>query len=198
MSFTRAPANRAEEKRQFIDMQNDVTVADLRTALAEGFSDIEHLKRYTTLGVGTDQGRTGGLLGAAIVAELKGDTLVQVGISRPRPPYEPVTMQSIAGYHMGAAYRLARQTPLHDWHQAHGGMLEPMGLWMRPRYFATNGSEAASAAAVEARRVRTEGGIADGSTLGKLEVAGADAAAFLDFMYLTRASTIKVAAANTW
>ena len=192
VSFTRAPANRAEEKRQFIDMQNDVTVADLRTALAEGFSDIEHLKRYTTLGVGTDQGRTGGLLGAAIVAELKGDTLVQVGISRPRPPYEPVTMQSIAGYHMGAAYKLARQTPLHEWHQAHGGMLEPMGLWMRPRYFATNGSEAASAAVVEARRVRTEGGIADGSTLGKLEVAGADAAAFLDFMYLTRASTIKV------
>ncbi len=192
VSFTRSPASLADEKRQFVDFQNDVTVADLRTALAEGFIDIEHVKRYTTLGVGTDQGRIGGLLGAAIVAELKGDTLVQVGISRSRPPYQPVTMHSIAGYHTGEAYKVARRTPLHDWHQAHGGMLDPMGLWMRPRYYATNGADASSAAVVEARRVRTHGGIADSSTLGKLEVAGADAAAFLDFMYLTKASTIKV------
>jgi heterotetrameric sarcosine oxidase alpha subunit len=192
VACARAPAVRAAEKRQFIDLQNDVTVADLRTALAEGFCDIEHIKRYTALGVGTDQGRTGGLLGAAIVAELKGESIAEIGASRNRPPYHPVTMRSIAGFHVGAAVKVTRRTPLHDWHAAHGGMLEPMGLWMRPRYYAANGLSAAAAAVVEARRVRSHGGIADGSTLGKIEIAGADAAAFLDFLYLTKASTIKI------
>ncbi len=191
VAFTRAPGSRGGEKRQFIDLQNDVTVADLRTALAEGFSDIEHIKRYTTLGVGTDQGRTGGLLGAAIAAELRGEPLAEVGASRSRPPYHPITMRSIAGYHVGAAVKVTRRTPLNDWHAAHGGMLEPMGLWLRPRYFAANGATAAIAAVVEARRVRTHGGIADSSTLGKIEIAGPEAAAFLDFLYLTKASTIK-------
>ena len=192
VAFTRAPASAAAEKRQFIDLQNDVTVADLRTALAEGFGDIEHAKRYTTLGVGTEQGRTGGMLGAAILAELKGESLATLGTSRARPPYHPVTIRSIAGFHVDAALKVARRTPLHEWHVANGGMLEPMGLWMRPRYYAANGANAATAAVLEARRVRTHGGIADSSTLGKLEIAGPDAAAFLDYLYLTRASTIKV------
>lgn len=192
VAFARAPAPSAAEKRQFIDLQNDVTVADLRTALAEGFRDIEHIKRYTTLGVGTDQGRTGGLLGAQILAELKGESLAAVGTSRSRPPYHPVTMRSIAGFHVGAAVKVARRTPLHDWHSAHEGMLEPMGLWIRPRYYAIHGVSAASAAIEEARRVRSLGGIADGSTLGKIEIAGPDAAAFLDYLYLTKASTIKI------
>ncbi len=192
VSFARAPAPAAMEKRQFVDLQNDVTVADLRTALAEGFRDIEHIKRYTTLGVGTDQGRTGGLLGAQIVAELKRESLAEVGVSRSRPPYHPVTMRSIAGFRIGSAVKVARRTPLHEWHAANGGALEPMGLWMRPRYYAANGPNAAMAALEEARRVRTFGGIADGSTLGKVEIAGPDAAAFLDFLYLSKASTIKV------
>ena len=190
--FARSPASASAEKRQFIDLQNDVTVADLRTALAEGFIDIEHVKRYTTLGIGTDQGRTSAVLGAAILAELKGETLAAVGTSRNRPPYQPMTLHSIAGFHVGASVMVTRRTPLHDWHAAHGGMLEPMGLWMRPRYYRTNGANPFDAAVVEARRVRSHGGIADGSTLGKLEVAGPDAAAFLDFLYLSQASTIKV------
>ena len=190
--FWRAPAPLADEKRQFIDFQNDVTVADLRAALAEGFCDVEHVKRYTTLGIGTDQGRTSGLVGAAILAELKGESLPDVGMSRSRPPYEPMTMRTIAGYRVGAALRVARQTPLHDWHAAHGGVLDAMGLWMRPRYYRANGPDAAQAAIVEARRVRMVGGIVDSSTLGKIEVAGPDAATFLDYLYLTKASTIKV------
>ena len=101
-------------------------------------------------------------------------------------------MRSIAGLHVGAAVKVARRTPLHDWHAANGGVLDPMGLWMRPRYYTANGADAAAAAVVEARRVRSHGGIADSSTLGKLEIAGPDAAAFLDFMYLTKASSIKV------
>ena len=150
------------------------------------------MKRYTTLGVGTEQGRTGGLLGAAILAELKGETVDTVGTSRTRPPYQPMTLRAIAGFHAGDALKVARRTPLHEWHLAHGGVLDPMGLWMRPRYYRANGANAFDAAVAEARRVRAHGGIADGSTLGKFEVEGPDAAAFLDFMYLSRASTIAV------
>ncbi len=190
--FWRSPADRAGEKHQFIDYQNDVNVADLRAALAEGFVDIEHVKRYTALGFGTDQGRMGGLLGAAILAELRGEPLRDVGTSRLRPPYHPVTMQSLAGLRVGARLRPMRRTPLHEWHVAHGGVLEPMDLWMRTRYYRENGPGAYEAGIAEAQRVRTSGGIIDGSTLGKIEVAGPDSGPFLDALYLNKASTIKV------
>jgi sarcosine oxidase subunit alpha len=190
--FARSPCPRAGEKHQFIDLQNDVTVADLRIALAEGFTDIEHVKRYVTLGIGTEQGRSSAAVGAAILAELKGEAPATAGTSRSRPPYQPVTMRSVAGFRVGDAVMITRRTPLHDWHAAHGGVLEPMDLWMRPRYYQANGTNAFDAAVAEARRVRAHGGIADGSTLGKLEIGGPDAAAFLDFMYLGKASTIGV------
>lgn len=190
--FWRSPAARAAETRQFIDFQNDVTVADVRNSLAEGFGDIEHLKRYTALGFGSDQGRLGGLLGAAVLAEFRGARLEDVGTSRLRPPFHPVTMRSLAGLRVGPMLRPARRTPLHDWHAAHGAVLEAMELWMRPRYYRANGADAFAAGLAEAKRVRTSGGIADGSTLGKIEVVGPDAAAFLDAMYLTKASTIKI------
>jgi sarcosine oxidase subunit alpha len=190
--FWRAPATRAEQKRQFVDLQNDVTVADIRQALAEGFQDIEHVKRYTTLGVGTEQGRTGGTLGAAILAELSGRELQTVGTSRTRAPFAPATLATLCGDRRGLALRPERRTPLHDWHADHGGEFESMGLWLRPRFYRRSGAHAASAGIAEAARVRRSGGIVDASTLGKIEVAGADAAAFLDRIYLTRASTIKV------
>ena len=190
--FWRSPAARGAEKRQFVDLQNDVTVADLRQALDEGFVDIEHVKRYTTLGVGTEQGRTASLLGAAIVAEIQGVAVSGVGTSRLRPPYHPVTLRSLAGHRVGHALRVTRRTPLHEWHAAHGGRLESLGLWMRPRYYTAHGADAFTAGIAEAARVRTRGGISDGSTLGKIEVAGPDAPSFLDRMYLTKASTIKV------
>ena len=189
--FWRSPADRSGEKRQFVDMQNDVTVADLRQSLEEGFRDIEHVKRYTTLGIGTDQGRTGGALGAAIVAELSGGELSAVGMSRTRPPYQPINLMALAGSRTGAALRPERRTPMHDWHVANGAVLEPAGLWLRPRYYSANGSDAFAAGVSEAARVRNVGGITDGSTLGKIEVAGPDAAVLLDRLYLSRASTIK-------
>jgi len=188
----RSPAPPRLEKRQFVDLQNDVTVADLRLALAEGFTDIEHVKRYTTLGIGTEQGATSAVLGAAILAELKGEPLGAVGTIRPRMPFQPVSLQSLAGLRIGRAFRIARHTPLHDWHAANGGILESSGLWMRPRYYRCNGDDAFATGIAEARRVREAGGIADGSTLGKIEIAGPDAPAFLDTMYLTKASTIKI------
>lgn len=190
--FWRAPASPRQEKRQFVDFQNDVTVADLRQALAEGFIDIEHVKRYTTLGVGTEQGRTAGNLGAAIVAELKGVTLPEVGASRTRPPYHPVTLAALAGRRVGQYLRVVRRTPLHEWHQAHGGVLEPADYWMRTRFYRASGADAFSAGIAEAARVRAHGGIMDGSTLGKIEIAGKDAGEYLDRLYLTKASTIKV------
>jgi sarcosine oxidase subunit alpha len=190
--YWRAPAKQSDENRQFVDFQNDVTVADLRQSLEEGFTDIEHVKRYTTLGVGTDQGRIGAVLGAAILAELSGREVGKVGQFRARPPYQPVTLKTIAGLRAGAQLRPVRRTPLEAWHVSHGGVLEPMGLWMRARYYDTGGIDAARAGCVEATRVRAHGGIFDGSTLGKFEVVGRDAAEFLDRMYLTRASTIKV------
>jgi heterotetrameric sarcosine oxidase alpha subunit len=194
--FWRSPASPSQEKRQFVDLQNDVTVADLRQALEEGFIDIEHIKRYTTLGVGTDQGRTGGALGAAIVAELKGETPSQVGASRTRPPYHPVTLAALTAHRTGQRLRVTRRTPLHDRHQAQGGVLEPAGYWMRARFYRTNGADASTAGIAEAARVRAHGGVFDGSTLGKIEIAGAGAARFLDQLYLTKASTIKVGRAK--
>jgi len=190
LAFWRSPASAAQEKRQYVDLQTDVTVADLRQALDEGFRDIEHVKRYTTLGMGTEQGRTSTPLGAAVLAELKGEALARTGLSRSRPPYQPVALQALAGWRTGAAFRPARTTPLHDWHAANGGVLDPMGLWMRPRYYRANGANAFAAAVTEAGRVRTSGGVVDASTLGKIEVAGAGAGAFLDHLYLTRASTL--------
>jgi sarcosine oxidase subunit alpha len=190
--FWRCPAPLASEKRQFVDLQNDVTVADLRQAIAEGFAHIEHAKRYTTLGVGTDQGRYGSMLGAAIIAELLGQIVPEVGVFRVRPPYQPVTLMALTGHRFGAHLRPTRRTALHEWHEAHGGVLESADLWLRPRHYRANGDDAFTAGLIEAARVRAHGGIFDGSTLGKIEVAGVDAAAFLDRMYLNRASTLKV------
>jgi methylglutamate dehydrogenase subunit C len=190
--FWRAPAGRAAEKHQFVDFQNDVTVADLRTAVEEGFSDIEHAKRYTALGFGTDQGRLAGAAGSAILAELREMPVAEVGASRLRPPFHPVVMRSLAGWRTGDALRVTRRTPLHEWHTEHGGVLEASGLWMRPRFYRTNGDSAGAAAIAEATRVRVTGGIVDATTLGKIEITGPDAAAFLDFIYMTKASSLSI------
>ena len=191
-AFHRVPCSLRDEKRQYLDLQNDVTVADLRVAIAEGFTNIEHAKRYTTLGIGTDQGRTGGVLGAAVLAELLELPSQSAQPSRARPPLAAIELQQIAGRRVGRGFRVLRQTPLHAEHLAAGGCMDPMGLWLRPRYYRENGLDAAAAAPVEAAVVRAKGGIADCSTLGKLEVAGPDAAAFLDGIYLSKVSGLAV------
>ena len=188
--YYRSPAARRDEKRQFVDPQNDVTVADLRQAIAEGFVDIEHIKRYTTLGIGTEQGRTGGTLGAAIVAELRDLPQAVVTPSRSRGPFQPVPMHVLRGHRTATELRPGRRTALHDLHLAAGAELELMSGWLRPRFYTANGVTAAAASVVEARRVRAEGGICDASTLGKIEIAGPDAATFLDRLYLGRPSTL--------
>lgn len=188
--FWRSSASRKGEKRQFVDLQNDVTVADLRQALEQGFRDIEHVKRFTALGFGTEQGRTSAVVGAAILAELSGNDDKVARTSRRRPPFKPATLGLISGHRQGLSLRPKRHTTLQAWHVENGGEMEDAGLWQRPRYYRGNGADPAAASLVEAARVRESGGILDGSTLGKIEVAGAGAAAFLDHIYLTRASTI--------
>ena len=189
--YWRAPATHAEEARQFVDMQNDVTVADLRQAVEQGFEDIEHVKRFTTLGVGTEQGEISGLPGAEILAELRAQGGSKTELSRRRQPVRPVTLATLAGARRGLALRPERHTPLHAWHAANGAVLEDAGFWMRPRFYRCNGDDPLSAGMAEAAYTRRFGGIVDSSTLGKIVVAGPDAARFLDRMYLTRASTIK-------
>jgi glycine cleavage system aminomethyltransferase T/NADPH-dependent 2,4-dienoyl-CoA reductase/sulfur reductase-like enzyme len=189
--FARSPCDRGGEKRQFVDFQNDVTVADLRQALAEGFCEIEHVKRYTTLGVGTDQGRIGGALGAAILAELGGKDVSAAYTSRTRAPLQPATLAVLAGRHRSGALRPARRTPLHEWHVANDAEMESMGMWMRPRYYRANGPDAGRAGIAEAARVRSRGGLVDGSTLGKIDIAGPAAEEFIDRVCLTRGSTIR-------
>ncbi len=173
-----------------------MTVADLRQAHGEGFRHIEHVKRYTTLGVGTEQGRTGGVLGAAIFAEIGGTTLSALGTSRARGPYQPVPMGVLSGLRVGAGLRPERRTPLHAAHLQGGAELELMGGWMRPRYYRGNGADAFAAGVAEAARVRAVGGICDATTLGKIEIAGADAAAFLDRLYMISASRIQAGRAR--
>lgn len=194
--FWRSACSTPNEKSQFVDFQNDVTVADLRQALAEGFRDIEHIKRYTTLGMGTDQGRSAGASAAAIVAEITGKPVGAIGLSRERAPYHPVALRTLAQHRFGASLRGVRRTPMHQWHTAHAAVMEPMGLWLRPRYYRANGPDAFQAGVVEAARVRAHGGITDASTLGKIVIGGRDAAAFLDRLYLNRASTLKIGRAK--
>ena len=184
------------DKRQFVDLQNDVTIRDLRQAVGEGFREIEHIKRYTTLGVGTDQGRTGALPGAAIVAELLDIPLESVRTSRARPPASPLPLAALAGAPAPLNVRPVRRTPLHDAQLACQAVMEPAGLWLRARYFRDHGESVEAAAAFEAHRVRNAGGLFDASTLGKIELLGPDAAACIDRLYLGRPSRLAVGRAR--
>src|SRR4029077_6516127 len=116
----------------FVDWQNDVTVADIALAAREGYRSVEHLKRYTTLGMGTDQGKTGNILGLALLAAELGVSIPQVGTTTFRPPYTPVTLGSLAGHEAGANLEPTRHSAMHDWHVEHGARMLNAGLWKRP------------------------------------------------------------------
>jgi len=178
----------------FVDLQNDVTTADVRLAHREGFEHVEHMKRYTTHGMGTDQGRIGGLVGAAVLAQARGVPLAEVGQSKPRPYTQPVPLAALAGAEVRAHYRPKRRLPLHAWHEAAGATFVAAGLWLRPLvYSRASGWEPVLR---EARQVRQSVGITDVSSLGKIDVQGADAARFLDFIYANRFSTLPVGRAR--
>ena len=167
----------------FVDHQNDVTVSDIHLAHREGFESVEHLKRYTTAGMATDQGKTSNVNALAILAELRRQPIPQVGTTTFRPPYIPTAFGSMAGQRAGGLFHFARKTPMWNWHAANGGVMEAMGDYLRPRAYARPGEGLRDAENREVFTVRQAAGLYDASTLGKIDVRGADACRFLNLVY---------------
>ncbi|MBX3576949.1 MAG: sarcosine oxidase subunit alpha family protein [Rhizobiaceae bacterium] len=177
--------------KAFVDLQLDVTAEDVRLAHREGFVSVEHLKRYTTLGMGTDQGRTSNVPGLAIMAEAQGAPIPEVGTTRFRPPFAPVSIGALAAERFGEL-KPERLTPMHDWHVEQGAVMYAAGLWLRPQIYGQPGETVEQAYVREAKAVREAAGLVDVSTLGKIMVQGPDAAAFLDRVYTNVFSTLPV------
>jgi sarcosine oxidase subunit alpha len=169
--------------KAFIDFQNDVTAKDIRLAVREGMRSIEHVKRYTTNGMATDQGKLSNINGLMIAADALGKEAPEVGLTTFRPPYTPTTFGALAGYHKDGHFEVTRKTPIYAWAEAKGAVFEPVSLWRRAWYFPQAGEDMHKAVARECRAVRSSVGIFDASTLGKIEVMGPDAVTFMERMY---------------
>jgi sarcosine oxidase, subunit alpha len=182
--------------KQFVDLQNDVVVGDVGLAARENYRSVEHLKRYTTTGMGTDQGKTSNVNALVLMGDLTGRQPAEVGTTKFRPPFAPVTLGLLAGRRVGALYRPLKSLPAEHWHQERGALFEQFGTWYRPAAYPLPGETLDIAAQREARAVRESVGVLDGSPLGKLEVFGPDAAEFLDLMYVGTMSTLSVGQAR--
>jgi sarcosine oxidase subunit alpha len=182
----------AGAQKAFVDWQHDVTVRDLELATREGFRSIEHVKRYTTTGMATDQGKTSNLNALSIVAGALEVTIPAVGLTTFRMPYTPVSFGSFAGISRGELFDPLRKTPIHAWSQAAGAVFEPVGQWTRARYYPHPGEDMDAAVARECRAVHDSCGIFDASTLGKIEIVGTDAAEFLNRMYVNHWTNLAV------
>jgi sarcosine oxidase, subunit alpha len=176
--------------KQFVDLQNDVSVGDVGLAAQENYRSVEHLKRYTTTGMGTDQGKTSNVNALILMGEFTGREPAEVGTTKFRPPFAPVTLGLLAGRRVGALYRPLKALPAHAWHEAHGALFEQFGNWLRPAAYPRPDETLESAAQREAGAVRKTAGLLDGSPLGKLEIYGPDAAHFLDLMYVGTMSNL--------
>jgi sarcosine oxidase subunit alpha len=181
----------------FVDFQHDVTVDDVALAHREGFRSVEHLKRYTTLGMATEQGRTANVTGLALMAALTGQSIEQTGTTRLRPPYTPVSIGALAGHDRGRDFRPIRLTPAHDWAAAQGAVFTEAGAWLRASHFTRGGNtDWQQTANREALTVRNAVGVCDVSTLGKIEMVGPDCGALLDRLYINTFSTLPVGCAR--
>ena len=169
--------------KQFVDLQNDTTTADIKLASLEGYHSVEHVKRYTALGFGTDQGKLGNINGAAILASTLGTEISKTGTTTFRPAYTPVSFGAIAGRDVKALYEPVRKTALHEWHETANAEFENVGQWKRPWYYPQRGESMQEAVNRECLAVRSGVGLLDASTLGKIDVQGPDAAEFLDRVY---------------
>jgi sarcosine oxidase subunit alpha len=177
--------------RIWIDYQNDVTAKDVELAARENFVSVEHLKRYTTLGMATDQGKTSNLPGLALMAGITGRTVPQVGTTTYRPPFTPVPLASFAGNRAGELMAPVRRLPLESAHRASGAVFQEYGGWLRPAHYGGRDADANRVIRDEATRARQSVALFDGSTLGKIEVIGPQAAEFVDFIYYNTMSTLK-------
>ncbi len=187
----------AAHGKAFVDFQNDVTTRDLQQAQQEGFESVEHLKRYTTLGMGTDQGKTGNLNAVRLMAGLRGIEMGAAGTTTFRPPYTPVSIGALAGRSIGQHFRPVRRSPLHDWHLANGAVMIEAGPWLRPWYYRWAGDEVGIRLRCdEMQLVRHGVGISDVSTLGKIDVQGPDAAEFLNRVYVNGFAKLAVGKAR--
>ncbi|WP_287318303.1 sarcosine oxidase subunit alpha family protein [Mesorhizobium sp.] len=209
-SPTRQPENppprRSEERwfgkrktgkgKAFIDLQMDVTVSDIALAHREGYESVEHLKRYTTLGMGTDQGKTSNFRALSTLAGLRGMAVPEVGTTTFRPPYTPVAVGALAGRSTGHHFKPVRRTPMHDWHVANGAQMLQTGVWMRPWFYTASGRNVDEACLAEMRMVREAAGLMDISTLGKIDVQGPEAAEFLDRVYVNGFARLPVGRAR--
>ncbi len=178
--------------KAFVDFQNDVTAADVALARREGMRAVEHLKRWTTLGMATDQGKTSNINGLALMAAGLGAPPEAVGHTTFRPPYTPAPFGALAGRDVGALADPLRRTPMQDWQEAAGAVFEPVGQWRRARYFPQPGETMRQAVARECRAVREAVGVLDASTLGKIDIRGPDAAEFLNRIYTNGWKTLGV------
>ncbi|GGE15640.1 sarcosine oxidase subunit alpha [Aureimonas endophytica] len=169
--------------KAFVDFQNDVLAKDIRLAVREGFRSVEHIKRYTTNGMATDQGKTSNINGLAIASDALQRPAPSVGLTTFRPPYTPTTFGAFAGYNRGELFEVTRKTPIDGWAEEKGAVFEPVSLWRRARYFPKAGEDMHAAVARECQAVRASVGMFDASTLGKIEVVGPDAATFMNRMY---------------
>ncbi len=177
------PLIKNENFKRCVDFQNDVYVSDIELALREGFRSIEHVKRYTTLGMATDQGRTSNLNGLQLVSNIEKKIVPEVGHTTFRPPYTPVTIGAIVGREVGKHYRPTRKSPMHLWHESNNAVFVDAGLWLRPRYYKIDNETLAEAAKREATNVRNNVGICDVTSLGKIDIKGPDSAEFLNRIY---------------
>ncbi len=167
----------------FVDPQHDVTTDDVRLAHREGFVSVEHLKRYTTLGMATDGGKVGNIIGLALMADAQGKEIPEVGTTTFRPPYTPVSIGALKGRNVDEHFRPLRRTPMHDWNLKHGATMTMAGLWHRPWYFARKGEGITEAYIRETETVRRTVGLCDVTSLGKIAIQGPDATEFLNRIY---------------
>jgi sarcosine oxidase subunit alpha len=181
---------------KFIDFANDVTTSDIAIAKAENYISVEHLKRYTTLGMGVDQGKISNVNGLAIMGSLTGRKPAEVGTTKFRPPYTPVTFGAIAGPLVGDLYKPLKRLPIHAWHSSQGAAFEEYGGWARPTAYPVRGESWKQAAQREATVARTGVALFDSSPLGKIEVVGKDVGTFLDRVYVGNASNLRVGSAR--
>ena len=184
--------NKSLWSKSFIDLQNDVTTKDFKQAMREGFDRIEHLKRFTTNSMGTDQGKISSINALGIASKLLKKSISQVGTTTYRPPYSPLSFSAIAGRSTYEFYDPVRKTPLHAWHESHNAVFEDVGQWKRPWYFKNSENETMNDAVQrESKQVRQSAGILDGSTLGKIEIKGKNALEFVNLIYTNSFTKMK-------
>ncbi|MBL8790796.1 MAG: (2Fe-2S)-binding protein [Rhizobiales bacterium] len=196
IAVSRDPFDVSLPGKAFVDFQHDVTAKDIKVAHQEGFHSVEHLKRYTTLGMATDQGKTSNVNAIAMMAGLRGIGPEAAGTTTFRPPFSPLTVGALAGRSVGKHFRPVRRSPLHDWHARNGCTFIEAGLWMRAWYYDWAGPTPETAYVREMELVRKGVGIADVSTLGKIDVQGPDAAEFLNRVYVNGFAKLPVGKAR--